>query len=55
MKNKAIIKFNNGKLALLCSNCSVIIKTGIEFTETEKLFFKDKGKLLPQYCNKCKK
>ena len=36
MKNKvenAILKFNSGNLALLCSDCSVIRKVGYEFNE----------------------
>ena len=32
---KAVIKFNGGNLALLCSKCSVIIKTGKDFTKEE--------------------
>lgn len=49
---KAIIKFNGGNLAMLCSGCSVIIKTGIEFTQEEKTAIKW-DKLPPQYCDKC--
>jgi len=50
---QAIIKFNGGNLALLCSGCSVIIKTGAEFTPEEREFaIKDKH-LDPQYCEKC--
>lgn len=54
--NKAIIKFNGGNLALLCSSCSVIIKTGKDFTKEELDFTLGKSKnLLPsQYCDKCK-
>lgn len=53
---KAIIKFNGGNLALLCSGCSVIIKTGKDFTQEELDFTlgKSKNLLLPQYCDKCK-
>ena len=54
MKNKAIFKFNNGNLALLCSKCSVIIKTGIDFTQEEHLACQGKRYLEPQYCDKCK-
>ena len=51
---KARIKFNGGNLAILCSKCSVIIKTGKEFTPEEMEFALTKGKHLdPQYCNKC--
>jgi len=50
---QAIIKFNGGNLALLCSGCSVIIKTGRDFTLEEREFaLKDKH-LDPQYCEKC--
>ena len=52
---KAIIKFNGGNLALLCSGCSVIIKTGKDITSEEIEFVLIKGKHLdPQYCEKCK-
>ena len=55
-EEKAIIKFNNGNLALLCSNCRVIIKTGKEFTkeELDLTLGSDKNMLLPQYCDDCK-
>ena len=54
-KEKAIIKFNGGNLALLCSGCSVIVKTGKEFTSEEMEFALTKGKHLePQYCESCK-
>jgi hypothetical protein len=52
---KAIIKFNGGNLALLCSRCSVIIKTGVDFTTEELDFVFEKGNpLQPQYCDDCK-
>lgn len=52
----AIIKFNNGNLALLCSGCRVIIKTGREFTDEEldATLGGDKNILPPQYCETCK-
>jgi hypothetical protein len=53
---KAIIKFNGGNLALLCSKCTVVIKTGKDFT-TEELDYtlgKSKNLLPPQYCEQCK-
>ena len=52
----AIIKWNNGNLAILCSKCSVIIKTGIEFTQEELDIFSGKinKNLKPYYCDKCK-
>jgi hypothetical protein len=47
---KAIVKFNGGNLALLCSGCSVIIKTGVEFTQEELDYVLEKSKntLSPQ-------
>ena len=56
MEEKAIIKFNGGNLALLCSKCSVIIKTGVDFTKEELDYVLEKSKntLPPQYCEKCK-
>lgn len=52
---KLIIKFNGGALAILCSKCRVIIKTGEDFTEEEKLYVKGDIKSLPsQFCEKCK-
>lgn len=53
-KEKAIIKFNGGNLAMLCSKCRVIIKTGIDFTKEEVEYAISKGKHLdPQYCQQC--
>jgi hypothetical protein len=53
MENKAIFKFNNGNLAILCSKCSKIIKVGYEFTEEEMDACMGKSELPTQYCNKC--
>jgi hypothetical protein len=52
--DKAIIKFNGGNLALLCSGCSVIIKTGKDFTQEEESFALEDTHLNPQYCQNCK-
>lgn len=53
--NKAIIKFNGGLLALLCSKCKIIIKTGRDFTEEETNFAKGIiSNLEPRYCEKHK-
>lgn len=54
-KGKAIFKFNGGRLAMLCSKCTVIIKIGNDFTQEEHLAAMGKVKLAPQYCEKCKK
>ena len=52
---KAIIKYNGGDLALLCSACSVIVKTGKDFNKEEMDFALIEGKHLdPLYCDKCK-
>lgn len=52
-KERAIIKFNGGNLAIICSQCRVIIKTGKDFTKEELEFaLKDKH-LPPQYCEQC--
>ena len=53
---KAIVKFNGGNLALLCSECRVIIKTGKDFTPEELEFTLGKNKVVlpPQYCEQCK-
>ena len=51
---KAIFKLNNGNLAILCSKCSVIIKTGKDFTKEESLASKGKLLLNSQFCEKCK-
>ncbi len=50
---KAIVKFNGGKLALLCSKCRVIIKEGKDFSYQEKQFVQGDMYLPPQYCEKC--
>jgi ferredoxin len=50
---KAIVKFNGGALALLCSSCRVIIKTGKDFTPEEMEFTLNDKHLDPQYCEKC--
>ena len=53
--DKAIIKYNGGLLALLCSNCRVIIKTGKDFTKEESDFAMiEDAHLDPLYCEKCK-
>jgi hypothetical protein len=54
MRKKATIKFNGGRLALLCDKCSVIIKTGISFTEEELKAARGEAKLPPQFCYNCK-
>jgi hypothetical protein len=52
--DKADFKYNGGAGALLCAKCRVIIKTGKNYTDEEKLASKGKIKMPPQYCDKCK-
>lgn len=54
-KPRAQVKFNSGMLAMLCSSCRVIIKTGEDFTKEEVEYALSKGLYLPpQFCQKCK-
>jgi hypothetical protein len=54
-KERAIIKFNGGLGAILCSKCRVIIKTGKSYTEEEIKYSKGEIEYLPpQYCETCK-
>lgn len=51
---KAIVKFNGGRGAILCSKCRVIIKEGHEFNDEEKQYIKGEIEFLPeQYCEQC--
>ena len=50
--NKALVKFNNGNGAILCSECKVIIRTGKDFSKEDWSFARGEGTLAPQYCNK---
>lgn len=50
---KARVKWNSGHLAILCSECSKIIKVGFEFTDEEANFARGNGHLDPQYCEGC--
>ena len=55
-KEKALVKYNSGNLALLCSMCRTIVKTGVDFNEEESKFAKGEIDYLePLYCEKCKK
>ena len=54
-EEKAIVKFNGGAGALLCSNCRVIMRTTKDFSEEELKYIKGELDYLPpQYCEKCK-
>lgn len=51
---KAIFKYNGGYLALLCSSCRVIIKTGKDFNVKELRAIKGVIEIPPRYYSKCK-
>ena len=53
---KATVKFNNGNLAVLCSYCHKILKTGADLTNDELFLVlsKDENMLEAQYCETCK-
>lgn len=51
---KAIVKFNNGRGAILCSKCRVIIKTFKDLSKEEHKNLQ-LGELKAQYCENCKK
>lgn len=54
---KAIVKFNNSNLAVLCSYCHKIIKTGAELTNDELFLVlseNEKDFIPAQYCETCK-
>jgi hypothetical protein len=53
---KATVKFNNGNLAILCSYCHKIIKTGADLTNDELFLVlsADNNMLEAQYCKTCK-
>lgn len=50
----AKFKFNNGNMAILCSNCDKIVKTGKDFTEQEWAALEGKGDVASVYCEECK-
>jgi hypothetical protein len=51
--NKWKIKFNSGNLAILCSKCSKIIKTGKDFTQEELNAVQESIALPPYFCENC--
>lgn len=51
---KAIVKFNSGRGAILCSGCRKIIKEGYEFTPEELQYIRGEIDYLPvQFCDQC--
>lgn len=53
-QERATFKFNNGRGALLCDNCKVIIKEGKDYNEIEEKALSNNYFLPKQYCKKCK-
>ncbi len=53
IEDKCIIKFNNGLGAILCSKCRTIIKTGVDFSEEEKMAMRGNFELPAQFCRNC--
>jgi hypothetical protein len=54
---KAVVKFNNGNLAILCSYCYKILKTGKDMTDQELFLVLSENTedyLPAQYCEQCK-
>lgn len=50
--SKAIIKFNSGNGAVLCSTCSVIIRAGLQMTKDDWSAARGEKNLPAQYCTK---
>lgn len=52
---KAIMKFNGGLGAILCSNCRKIIKTAKDFSQEELKAIRGEldYNLPPKYCDEC--
>lgn len=48
-----IVKFNGGKLAMLCSTCRTIIKEGKDFTFEEKKIVLELKTSPERYCETC--
>lgn len=54
-EEKLIVKYNDGNGAILCSGCSAIIKTGVDYTPEERQYaMGDLEHLPPQFCETCK-
>lgn len=55
MQNKkAVIKWNNGMLAILCSKCRKMLRIGSNFTPNDWDYLMGRlTSLPPQYCEKC--
>ena len=56
-EKKAVVKFNNSNLAVLCSYCHKILKTGTDLTNDELFLVlseNEKDFIPAQYCETCK-
>lgn len=53
MTDIAILKFNGGMGAVLCSKCWATIREGSEMTEEDNVAMKGEGVLEAQYCEIC--
>lgn len=51
--SNAIFKFNNGNTALLCSGCSIILKTGSQFNDAEIQAVRGQKHMEAQFCLPC--
>ena len=56
MEDKLKVKYNSGQGAILCSDCSKILKVGWQYTEEESKYSRGELEynLPPQYCEHCK-
>lgn len=54
-EHKAVLKFNNGRMAILCSWCSKIIKTGVDFDEKELAYARGGAKIGMEHCSSCRR
>jgi hypothetical protein len=52
--SSAILKFNGGAGAIICSGCGVIIREGLELTKEDLKAMSGKLGLEAQYCDNCK-
>jgi hypothetical protein len=50
---QSTIKFNGGKLAKLCARCRRVVKTGVAFSEKERLDFLKGEKIVAEFCGEC--
>lgn len=51
--SKAIFKYNGGRGALLCNDCGIILKIGIEYNELERAGSMGEKLVDAQFCLSC--